>query len=51
MNIIMIQEPNASRVTRTSVCEMRLTLPGSLGANHGRLCGQRLFLTRGNQAR
>jgi hypothetical protein len=51
MNIIRIQEPNASRVTRTSECGMRLTLSGSLGAGQGRLCGRFLFLTRGKQAR
>ncbi len=50
MNMIRIQEPNASRVMRRSECEMRLTLSGSLGAGHGRLCG-RILLTRWKQAR
>jgi hypothetical protein len=51
MNPTRIQEPKASRVTRNSVCEMRLTLSGSLSAGHGRLRGRFLFLTRGKQAR
>jgi hypothetical protein len=52
MNITRIQEPNASRVVRTSECEMRFTLYGSLGAGHGWLGACRpLFLTRGKQAR
>jgi|HubBroStandDraft_1064217.scaffolds.fasta_scaffold194597_2 hypothetical protein len=51
MKIIRTQEPNASRVVRTSECEMRFTLSGSLGAGHGRLAADRsLFLTRGKQA-
>jgi hypothetical protein len=49
MNITRIQEPNASRVVRTSECEMRFTLYGSLGAGHGSC--RPLFLTRGKQAR
>jgi hypothetical protein len=40
MNILRIQEPNASRVTRTSECEMRLTLSSSSGAGQGQLCSQ-----------
>jgi hypothetical protein len=52
MKIIRTQEPNASRVVRTSECEMRFTLSGSLDAGHCRLgAGRSLFLTRGKQAR
>ena len=52
MSTIRIHDANASRVTRMSECEMRLTWSGSLGAGHGRLCaGGPPFLTRGKQAR